>query len=234
MTIGCYRSKTHHDLQELIDHYKTVMDAIFQNGFGARHDSLAASNANRFSWDQACCKAKIVDYRIRILAIGYSSGTLRNRVTGYSMYSFHWALEISALERDRADISRDSLIFTDILADFRFNEPQRQFFRVEMSCTIKQFAGRRRTLLLTPSLYMNLSEKPVILGMSDHFIQASTTVPILHVCWKSLAGVLPYTRIHGLMLGLLLSRLKVVGSIQTLSLHPRLLSKVEGLALCYN
>ena len=34
------------------------------------HNPQSARNLNRFSWDWACCKAKMVDYRIRIVATG--------------------------------------------------------------------------------------------------------------------------------------------------------------------
>ena len=51
---------------------RSVIGWCVGNDWRMCHESLAARNANRFSWDQACCKAKIhvVDHRIRILAEG--------------------------------------------------------------------------------------------------------------------------------------------------------------------
>ena len=68
---------------------------FFQKRMHVYHmHALAALNLNRFSWDRACRKAKMVDYRFhrQILAIGKlqicSSGTSRNWVSVYSMCSF--------------------------------------------------------------------------------------------------------------------------------------------------
>ena len=61
------------------------MAAIFMNG---QVPGLSdGRNLNRFCWDQACCKSKLSTIESEYLLSG-SLGTLRNRVTGYSMYSF--------------------------------------------------------------------------------------------------------------------------------------------------
>ena len=66
---GCYWSRSTLSVRyNKFDWYKTVMGAIFENGLYP--ESLAPCYLNRFSWDQAnCCEAKLVDYRIQILAI---------------------------------------------------------------------------------------------------------------------------------------------------------------------